>query len=149
MELPTYMTGSVQTKAYAILRENVYDVLEKYDLIPSYWSMLGIIIEARDGIRQADIAKAMNVKPPLITVMVRKMQARGIVQTVQNQFDARAKLINITPEGKKLIRSAENDLHKRLDSLLKGLTENDLLTYHKVLSTIIANSKELKLQIGF
>jgi DNA-binding MarR family transcriptional regulator len=144
MKLPTYITGSVQTKAYAVLREEVYKILAKYDLVPSYWSMLGIILEARDGIRQADVAKAMNVKPPLITVMVRQMESRGIVQTVQNQFDARAKLLSITPEGKKLIKSADNDLNSHLDLLLNGLTETDLISYHKVLTTIIFNSEDLK-----
>jgi hypothetical protein len=53
MKLPTYITGIIQTRAYAVLREAVYDVLSKHNLTPSLWSMLGVIVEARDGIRQA------------------------------------------------------------------------------------------------
>jgi DNA-binding MarR family transcriptional regulator len=141
MNLPTYITGTVQTRAYALLRESVYNVLSKYDLTPSLWSMLGVIMEAKDGIRQADVAKLMNVKPPLITVMARQMETRGLIQTVQNQFDARAKLLSVTVLGKKSIKNIEVELHKELDMLLRGLTESDLITYHRVLTTIISNSK--------
>jgi DNA-binding MarR family transcriptional regulator len=141
MKLPTYITGTVQTRAYAILREVVYGELSKYDLTPSLWSMLGIILEARDGVRQAEVARLMNVKAPLITVMVRQMEKRGLIQTVQNQFDARAKLLSVTVQGKKLIKTVETELHDELDSLLTGLSENDLITYHRVLTTIIINNK--------
>src|SRR5580698_3480568 len=100
MNLPTYITGTVQTKAYRVLREHVYEVLSEYDITPSYWSMIGIIMQARDGVRQAEIAQAMHVKAPLITIMARQLQERSIIQSVQNQFDARAKLLAVTPEGK-------------------------------------------------
>ena len=143
MNLPTYITGTVQTQAYQALREHVYGVLSEYDLTPSYWSMLGIIMEARNGVRQAEIARAMHVKAPLITVMARQLQKREIVQSVQNQFDARAKLLAITPEGKKFVKTVEQALYKELNGLLTGLTEKDLMTYHKVLTTIIANDLKL------
>jgi DNA-binding MarR family transcriptional regulator len=144
MNLPTYIAGALQTRAYAVLRKHVYAVLTTHDITPSHWSMLGIIIEARDGIRQSEVAKALNVKPPLVTVMVRYLEERGLIQTVPNQFDARAKLLSVTPEGKKLIKQTDSELNKQLDRLLTGLTEKDLIAYHKVLSTIVANDKTIK-----
>jgi DNA-binding MarR family transcriptional regulator len=141
MNQPTYILGSVQTRAYALLRENVYSVLSKYDITPTYWSMLGIILEARDGIRQAEVARMMNVKAPLITLMAREMQNRGFLQSVHNQFDARAKLLSVTPQGKKFIKSTDIELQKQLNYLLNGLTENDLITYQKVLTTIVTNAE--------
>jgi DNA-binding MarR family transcriptional regulator len=146
MNLPTYITGTVQTQAYRLLREHVYAVLDQYELTPTYWSMLGIILEARDGVRQAEIARALGVKAPLITVMARELEQRGLIQSVQNQFDARAKLLAVTPEGKKQIKTVELALRRALDRLLVGLTKNELLTYHKVLTTIIANDSALRQQ---
>jgi DNA-binding MarR family transcriptional regulator len=146
MNLPTYITGTVQTQAYRVLREHVYEVLDQYELTPTYWSMLGIIFEARDGIRQAEIARALRVKAPLITIMARELQERGLIQSVQNQFDARAKLLAVTPEGKKHIKTVEAALNKQLHQLLYGLTKSDLVTYHKVLTTIIANDANFRQQ---
>ncbi|MDL2363013.1 MAG: MarR family transcriptional regulator [Patescibacteria group bacterium] len=139
MNLPTYITGSMQSQAYRTLREHVYTVLEQYELTPTYWSMLGSIIEAKDGVRQVEIARELHVKAPLITAMAKHLEDRNIVQIVQNQFDARAKLLALTPEGKKLIKQIETDLHSHLQQLLTGLTEDDMKTYHKVLTTIVAN----------
>jgi DNA-binding MarR family transcriptional regulator len=105
--------------------------------------MLGIILEARDGIRQSEIAHALKVKPPLITIMSRKLHQQQLIQSVQNQFDTRAKLLSITPYGKKFMKTVETELYADLSELLTGLTEQDLITYHKVLETIIANKKRL------
>jgi DNA-binding MarR family transcriptional regulator len=146
MNLPTYMTGTIQAKAYRLLREHVYAVLEQYELTPTYWSMLGIIIQARDGVRQAEIARKLHVKAPLVTIMARDLQKRGIITSVQNQFDARAKLLAVTPEGKKYIKTIDTALNKSLNKLLGGLTEKDLISYHKVLVTIITNDEALQKQ---
>jgi DNA-binding MarR family transcriptional regulator len=83
----------------------------------------------------------MNVKAPLITLMAREIQNRGFLQSVHNQFDARAKLLSVTPQGKKFIKSTDIELQKQLNYLLNGLTENDLITYQKVLTTIVTNAE--------
>ncbi len=146
MDLPTYITGTIQVKAYRLLREYVSAVLAEYALTPTHWSMLGTIMQARDGIRQVEIAHTMHVKAPLVTTMARQLQERGLVQSVQNQFDARAKLLAMTPSGRKLVRTVELDLNKAINTLLTGLTESDLIVYHKVLTTIIANDEALQKQ---
>lgn len=141
MNLQTYTTGTIQTRAYRVLRQHVVDVLAQYELTPTYWSMLGIIYESRDGIRQIDVADAMQVKPPLVTMMTRELLAKGLVASVVNQFDARAKLLTTTPAGKKQVKTVEAALSKMLDKLLYGVNDSDMKTYNKVLTTIIANGK--------
>ncbi len=70
--------------------------------------MLGFITEARDGVRQVEIANVMRVKAPLITAMAKQLQERDIMQSVQNQFDARAKLLAITPKRQKTYQNYRN-----------------------------------------
>jgi DNA-binding MarR family transcriptional regulator len=146
MNLPSYITGTTQAKAYRLLRERVYGVLEQYELTPTYWSMLGIIRQARDGVRQVEIADNLHVKAPLITVMSQDLQRRNLIHSVQNQFDARAKLLAITPSGKKFMRTVETDLNVVLEQLLYGLTREDMAIYNRVLETIIANDKTMPKQ---
>jgi DNA-binding MarR family transcriptional regulator len=86
----------------------------------------------------------MNVKPPLITVLVKHLNELGLVQVATNQFDTRAKLLGVTANGKKFIKAVETELNKGLIDLLSGLTEKDLITYHKVLTTIISNDDILR-----
>ena len=96
--------------------------------------------------RQIEIAKALHVKAPLITAMARQLKNRGLIQIVQNQFDGRAKLLALTPEGKKLMKTVETELNIQLSQLLDGLTESELTTYNKVLQTIIDNDSKFKKQ---
>jgi DNA-binding MarR family transcriptional regulator len=123
----------------------VHEVLDEYDLTPSYWAMLGVIVDAHDGIRQAEIARTMHVKAPLITPMVHQLESRKIVQAIPNQFDARAKLVSVTPRGKKFTKNVESSINKVLDKLLMGLTKNELIVYRKVLTTIIDNDKTIRI----
>jgi len=146
MTLPTYISGTTQSKAYRLLRQRVYEVLKNYDMTPTYWSMLGIILQARNGIRQVEIANDLSVKAPLVTAMARELEKRGLVQSVVNQFDARAKLLAVTPNGKKFMKTVETELDDMLKHLLKGLTEQDMMTYQKVLQTIISNDEEIQQQ---
>jgi DNA-binding MarR family transcriptional regulator len=139
MKTSTYTFGLMQSRAYRALQEQIHEALGAYDLNPSYWSMLGIICEAQDGIRQVEIARKLDVKPPLITAMVRELENRELIQSMQNQFDARAKLVALTPKGKKYIKLVEAGLQSTINKLLDGATENDIRAYHKVLKTIVSN----------
>lgn len=140
MEIPTYITGTIQTQAYRLLRSNVYDALSQYHLTPTYWSVLGLIIEAHDGIRASEVAKRLHVKAPLITMITRELINRDFIKSFPHQIDGRAKLLAITPAGKRFVKSVEATLNQTLNRLLDGLTNDDMITYHKVLTTIIANS---------
>ena len=144
MILPTYISSSTQTKAYSLLRKHAYGVLSRFDINATYWSMLGVIFDAKDGIRQVEIAKTLHVKAPLVTLMSQELQGKGLIKVAQNQFDARAKLLAVTADGKKFIKTVETELHSELLKLLDGLTEADMITYHKVLSTIITNDSLLE-----
>ena len=144
MSSPSYNIGIVQSLAFRILREHVYEALSQYELTPTYWSMLGIIADARDGVRQVEIAEALRVKAPLITVMVRELEERKLIKVVPNQFDARAKLIALTQAGKKYMKTVETTLQTELSQLLDGVTEADMHTYKKVLSAIVANDAAAK-----
>ena len=144
MTLPTYVTSTTQTKAYRLLREHVYAVLSEYGLTPTHWSMLGIITEARDGVRHVEISDLLHVKPPLVTAMTKQLLEQGMIRSVQNQFDARAKLLALSPTGKLFVKNVEAAMNIALGKLLVGLTEQDLITYQKVLTTIIANDELLR-----
>jgi DNA-binding MarR family transcriptional regulator len=140
----THIIGSTQTIAYAVLREHVKSVLEEFDLTVTSWSMIGVVSDARDGIRPAEVARVMNVKAPLITLLTRDIEARGIIQINSNQVDARAKLLSVTPKGKKIVRSINSKLNTVLQPLLSGLDDKDIQAYYKVLTTIVENGNSAK-----
>lgn len=141
---PSYLSATLQTTAYRILREHVYAVLGKHHLTPTTWSLLGIIAEAKNGIRHTEIANKLYMKPPQVTHIVQQLQAEGVVTSVANQFDGRAKLLVLTNKGKRFVRRTEEEMRVQLGTLLDGLTENDMVIYDKVLRTIVMNDEIMR-----
>lgn len=139
MNIPSYRSSILLTRAYRVLRSRVYLCLEEYDLNPTQWSLIGTVYEAKDGVRLSQVADSLGVKAPLVTLLVDKLVERDILKRIPNQVDARAKLLVITPNGKSLFKTVESALNKALMPLLGDLSEQDLLTYQKVLEVIIKN----------
>lgn len=143
MNMPTYKSGILQVKAYRILQENVSQTLEKFDINPSKWSILGLVYENKDGIRLSEIANILNVEPPLITQLVNELKQKRIMELHPHPQDKRAKLLFLTSKGKSLIPSVEQLLTETLNKLLANITKEELDAYRKVLESIIKNAKQL------
>lgn len=141
---PTYLMGAIQATAYRILREHVYAVLATSGITATAWSLLGVVAGAKNGIRQVEIARALRIQAPQVTLTIKELSAREYIQGTKNQFDARARLFVLSPKGKKFMRATESALALSLTGLLDGLTEQDMLVYQKVLKTIIANDEMMK-----
>lgn len=135
----TYRWATIQMQAYTILRAAVYDVLSKYDITPTHWSLLDVVVSAPEGIRQSIIAKEMLIKAPLVTVLVRDLERLNFIQSAANPFDTRAKAISTTPYGRKNIKQIDQELTVTLKEFLKDVTEEDMHHYQKVLKAIISH----------
>ena len=140
MNIPTYFSGTIQVRAYRTLRQVVYRSLEPYKINPTQWSIIGQAYLHKDGVRLTEIAEALDAKPPQITLLVNQLIKAGFIKKVAHMSDKRAKLIVLTQQGRKLVSEIEKALSKDLSTLLKGLTQKDMTTYHKVLTTIIENN---------
>jgi MarR family transcriptional regulator for hemolysin len=142
MTLPTYFSGTLYMKAARALRTAVYNCLSKYELTATSWSLLGIVYNARDGIRLAEVGQTIGVKAPLITMMANTLMERGYINRLPHHSDGRAKLLVITPEGKRFVNKVEDELNHNLRFLLNGATPEDLDSYQRVLETIIDNDSK-------
>ena len=142
MNLPTYMSGVLFSKAHKLVRTRVYEVLEIYDLNPTYWSILGATVQAPEGIRLSHVASLLGVKAPVVTTEASELINRGLIRRIPHHTDGRAKLLVITPKGKKLAATIERELNQQVGSLLDGLTPAEIVTFQKALQTVIHNSEK-------
>jgi DNA-binding MarR family transcriptional regulator len=143
MNIPAYLTGTTQARAHRLLRMHVYGVLERYELTPTHWSILGMINESKSGLRSSEIAVSMHVKAPLVTMITHELVVRDYVISVPHHYDGRAKLLVITPAGKRFVKTVEANLREILGKLFAGLSDTELATYNKVLQTMITNGEQM------
>ncbi len=143
MTHPTYTSGVLFTRAHKAVRSRVYSLLEKYELNPSYWAILGITMQAPEGVRLATVAKQMDVKAPLVTMIASDLIKKGLITRVPHHTDGRAKLLVVTPKGKKLAAQIEAELSMAIGNLMNGVSTTDIANFQKTLETIITNSDEV------
>ena len=141
MSIPTYMSGILFTKAHKAVRSRIFDLLEKYDLNPTYWSILSATVQADDGIRSSRLADLIGVKAPLITMIANDLIEKDLITRKPHHSDGRAKLLVATPKGKKLAIQIEQELSEAINQLLYGLSSADILAFQKTLETIIENAE--------
>lgn len=141
MHIPTYLTGAMFTKSHKALRDAVTRGLGRHSLSPAAWSFLGAVAQAPNGIRLVELAARLGVKAPFVTALAHDLVDRELIERAQHQFDKRAKLLVLTRKGKQFVAEVETDVVAELKALLTGLTEDDLVTYQRVLETIITNAE--------
>ncbi len=142
MTQQTYEAGLLFTQAHKRVRGRIYDVLAPYKLNPSYWSILSAAVANPDGTRLATIAKNMEVKAPLVTMLSNDLIDMGVVKRVPHHTDGRAKLLIATPKGRRLAVEVEQKIHDEIAGLLHGLSDTEIQTFQKALTTIIQNASK-------
>lgn len=140
MTTPSYQSGLLFTKAHRLVRERIYTLLELYQLTPTLWSLLSIVQREHDGVRSATVAKELGVQPPMVTMMADSLIELDLIQRIPHHTDGRVKLLATTAKGKKLAKEVETKLNGEIGYLMGGLSQQDILTFQKVLNAIITNA---------
>lgn len=141
MNLPTYTSGILFSKAHRLVRARVDDVLDEYGLNPIHWSILGATMQAAEGIRLAGVAELLGVKAPVVTTEANQLIKRGLVRRIPHHTDKRAKLLVITPEGKRIGATIDRKLSQQIGAMLNGVSEEDIAGFQKTLEIIIKNAE--------
>jgi DNA-binding MarR family transcriptional regulator len=83
--------------------------------------LLLLELDARGPRTQTQLAAAIGCEPPSVTVMVQKLEARGIVTRHQSPADARATVVDLTAGGRALLPRLKNLWHDLAESAVAGL----------------------------
>jgi DNA-binding MarR family transcriptional regulator len=144
MENLSYQNGLLFTQTHSVVRDCIYDVLSKHDLTPSHWSILIITDAAAEGIRLSHVAQQMNVKAPLVTVLVDSLIRKELIRRLPHHSDGRAKLLVLTPQGSKVVNKLGQEIEDEIKKLTNGISVRDLNIFEKTLQSILENAQELR-----
>ncbi|WP_432824571.1 MarR family winged helix-turn-helix transcriptional regulator [Dactylosporangium sp. CA-092794] len=88
-------------------------------------NVLAVLNAAGGPRRVGEIAAQMQVEGPHVTRHVHRLEQRGMVRTVVDPDDRRARLVEITPVGQQAIDRYLSVVLGWLDSALDGWSEHD------------------------
>lgn len=100
-------------RALGLQMQRFSSVFGPLNIRPVQFSILGLIYHNPD-LKQAELGKALNIERANIVTLLAELEDRGLVTRRTSSADRRSRVLELTPEGRKLtIRLL--DLHARLE----------------------------------
>ncbi len=143
MTQPTYKSAIAQGKAYRILRQGITEALEDSSTSMPEWTLLSLVNE-RGTMRLNEVASELGVEAPLVTVLVKQLQAKNLVHVEADATDSRAKIITLTKSAQKLLPSLESSVGTHVEQVFKGVGERDRAVFYRTLERLCENNDRTK-----
>ncbi len=136
----TYRAGLLQARAFRFLKARTDEVLVPFGITSVHWALLGLLFEKK-SMRMSDLANELGVEAPFITMLINNLSKLRLVETEQDPEDSRAKCAKLTKAGLKFVPATEAQVRSAMRPVVHGISIGELMTYLKVLETIIANDE--------
>lgn len=99
-------------------------------------------IEKNKIISQRELSNLMNVKDSSAGRLIDRLERDSLIKRNRNELDRRTIYIQLTQKGSKLISELKSFGEKFNTDLIRGIEENDLIIYEKVLNQMLSNVSE-------
>ncbi|HSW47495.1 MAG TPA: MarR family transcriptional regulator [Candidatus Saccharimonadales bacterium] len=138
-DLTAHSTGLLQGTAYSRLHANLTEILVPFNLSIPEWKLLGQLYD-NGNIRLNVLSELLSYDPPMVTKLAKQLEKKQLLRREIDPTDERAKIIALTPSASKLLKQIDPIVKKRLGNMLKGITQEELKIYIKVLNVIVNNT---------
>lgn len=88
--------------------------------------------------RTTELATHSMVSQPTATTALAPLESRGLVRRRKDPDDARARLVSITPEGRRLLAVAHERIQERLRNIVGEVDEDDAAFLQRLEQKLIA-----------
>ncbi len=97
------------------------------------------VLAVYDGIQQWELVEHTHLRPPSVSVILKKMEEEGIVERRNDDEDRRAVRVYLTAKGKRLDEEAIETIRKLEIRAMQGLTDTECETLMALLPKIRNN----------
>ena len=128
-----------------IVTTSVYmsQVGEPYELRPVEYTILSLIGQNPGG-SAAQLAKALAVTAPNITMWIDRLEGRGLVARQRSDTDKRAQRLQLTAKGKSLVTVATERVLAAEREALADLSEGERTILIELLHKVACHRKQPK-----
>jgi len=84
------------------------------------WAVL-LRLERREGLKQSDLAEALDIQPITLTRLVDRLCDNGLIERRADPHDRRAKLLYLTPLARPLIERIADRVEELSETVLDGI----------------------------
>ncbi|MBM6854182.1 MarR family transcriptional regulator [Mediterraneibacter glycyrrhizinilyticus] len=94
---------------------------------------------SKEEVSQRDVERALNLKNPTVTGLLKRLDEKGYILCVPNANDKRKKKIYLTEKAYDIQRRMENDRRKLDRELTRGMTKREVAALRKNLEKLLYN----------
>ncbi len=96
------------------------------------------LLHHHPGMTQRELAQALHVAAPTLSVSVRRMEAAGLVERRPDPSDARCQRLYLTAEGEAMDRRCAQGREFLMDALYEDFSEEDMRLLGNLLARMTA-----------
>ena len=122
------------------MRRMVELALQRHDLSPSQFHLLGALKSGGGVLSTGDIARIMLRASQTVTGLVGRLEAQGLVERELDQHDRRKANVRITRAGERRLTLALPTANDLAESIVAPLTDEELRDFEAKLRKLLANA---------
>ncbi|QFT30393.1 MarR family transcriptional regulator [Roseibium porphyridii] len=130
--------GYQMKRTFNVIQSDLSRTLKPLELRMLTYTALVLIVD-NPGLRQSQLAEAMDIERPNLVVIVDELERRGLVLRDRLPNDRRAYALKATAAGQDLCKQALSVVTAHEAALLKGVSPDEKAVALKVLQAIEAN----------
>lgn len=94
------------------------------------------------GMTQCELAAALDVAPPTLSVSVRRLESAGLVERRADEKDARCQRLYLTAAGEEMDRRCAKGREFLVGALYEGFSEEDMACLDRLLTRMTDNLRQ-------
>lgn len=123
-----------------------FKCFQKLGIHPGQLPVLKTVYE-REGISLRELANVLHVKPPTVTVTVKRLEKTGLVYKQGDQEDLRVNRIFLTEKGKSINKEISALLDKNEKILTAGFSQEEKEALYGFFERMIENLDQAKREL--
>ena len=108
-------------RTYITMRNAFDEELNDYNLSTSQFEILGYLYH-NEGMEQKQLQNCTGVRAATLTGLLDKLEKRGLVTRETADYDARAKIVKMTPQGETFFAQLFDVMHQFEDRMMAGFS---------------------------
>ena len=126
-----------------IYEKDFNNQLKKLDLTSSQAEVLDFLFRCdEEEVNQRDIEKALSLKNPTVTGILKRMEEKGFVMILPSEKDKRCKNVYLTEQAFDIEKKMEAVRRKVDKNLTLGMTKREVEALQKMLNRVLYNVAE-------
>jgi MarR family 2-MHQ and catechol resistance regulon transcriptional repressor len=134
-------TWLVLMKAHRTLTRHAERSIEALGMCLSDFGILEALLH-KGPLAVSELGRRIDLTSGSMTTAIDRLERRGLVTRTDHATDRRAWLIQLTPEGKRLISNVFASHQRAMDRAMRGLSKNDRLALTDLLRRLGTTAEE-------